>query len=78
MQKFEIAETDADGLPSLIYILYSFPMLLTDREMILKPTHKRIDDKKFLQLCPHLIEHPSYPEIEGRVRVAGFNSSIFE
>ena len=75
--KFEIAETDADGYPSLIYIRYSFPMLLTDRYMILRPTHKRIDDKNLLQLCPHLIEHHRFPEIEGRVRIGGFNSSIF-
>ena len=65
MQEFEIAETDADGYPSLIYVLYSFPLLLTHRDMVLRLKIKKIDDKTFLQLCPHLIEHPSFSEIDG-------------
>ena len=48
VQEFEIAEFDAKGLPSLIYVSYSLPMLLTDRDMVLRPKHKKIDDKTFL------------------------------
>ena len=77
VQEFKIAETDANGLPSLIYVSYALPMLLADRDMVLRPRQKKIDDKTFLQLCPH-VEHPSFPEREGRVRTYGFNSSIFE
>ena len=48
VQEFEIAEFDAKGLPSLIYVSYSLPMLLTDRDMVLRPKHKKINDKTFL------------------------------
>ena len=77
-QEFEIAEIGANGLPSLMYISFSFPMLLTDREMVIRPKVKKIDDQTYLQLSHCLNYHPSFPEREDRVRVSGFNSSIFE
>ena len=77
-QEFEIAETYANGLPSLMYIYFELPMLLTDREMVIKPKVRKIDDQKYIQLSQCLNYHPSFPEREDRVRIRGFNCSIFE
>ena len=77
MKEFKIAETDANGFPSLIYVAYSFPMLLTDRDSVNRLNFTKIDDKTSLLLCP-AIEHPSFPEKEGKVRLKGFSSIIFE
>ena len=77
LKEFNIAETDANGFPSLIYLAFSFPMLLTDRDSVSRVTSKKIDDKTLLFLFPS-IEHPSFPERKGRVRVYGFNYYIVE
>ena len=77
MKEFKIAETDANGFPSLVFVAYSFPMLLTDRDSVHRVNFKKIDDKTSLLLSP-AIEHPSFPEREGHVRLKGFNSIIFE
>ena len=49
-QEFEIAETYANGLPSLMYMCFKFPVLVFDREMVLRPKVKKIDDQTYLQL----------------------------
>ena len=48
IQEFEIAEIDANGFPSLIYVAFEFPMLLTDRDSVSRITIKKIDDKTLL------------------------------
>jgi hypothetical protein len=48
IQEFEIAEIDANGFPSLVYVALEFPMLLTDRDSVSRITIKKIDDKTLL------------------------------
>ena len=66
-----------DGLPTLIYLALSFPMLLTDRDDVLRVNTKRLDDNKSLVMI-YSVDHPLFPVREDRVRINGQQFTYIE
>ena len=66
-----------DGLPTLFYASVSFPMLLTERDNVLRLNTKRLDDNKILTVM-YSVDHPLFPVREDRVRINGQQFSYLE
>ena len=68
--EFEISEYDGEW-HTLMYTVYSMPMLLTERDVVTKMRRKKLNETTIIYFYSS-IESDKYPVKEDRMRMEGF------
>jgi hypothetical protein len=74
--EFTVVEREGN-YPSVLHVVMKLPLLLSNRDFVLKTTYKKINERTSLFMA-HSTKHPDFPERKDYVRLNWFRHFYIE